>query len=607
MDPAVRQIIGDIDYDPQELRGRYAFERDIRLRSDKGSQYVEMKAEFSHYADDPYATPIVREPLRDYAEVTVIGGGFSGLLAAARLRQQGFDDIRIIERGGDIGGTWYWNRYPGVRCDIESYIYMAMLEETGAMPSEKYARGSEIFDHLRALAIRFDLYAKACLQTTVTGLRWDDEKALWHIATDRGDDLTAKFVVMAAGLLDKPKLPGIPGIDRFKGHTFHSSRWDYGYTGGDTTGGLVRLVDKRVGIVGTGATAIQVIPYLAEWAERLYVFQRTPAAVDVRANKPTDSSWAASLEPGWQLRRIDNFNHGVAGQLKGAIDLVDDGYTHTGKFQDPTASWAADLIGRPLISDEAEFINEHLDFQKMNEIRARIAATVKDSATAEALLPWHRRWCKRPLFSDDYLPAFNRSNVTLVDTAGKGIESFTETGAVVAGKEYELDCLIFATGFETGTEYTKRVGYDLVGRNGLELSQYWRDGMKTFQGTFVRGFPNVLFIGYGQNAYSASLTASFDEQARHIAYTLSEVRKRGASIVEPTEKAVEDYVAEVRPLSASQTQFWRDCTPSYRNNEGDSSNPHGFFANVHPAGPIAFYQNLADWRRKNELEGLDLA
>jgi cation diffusion facilitator CzcD-associated flavoprotein CzcO len=608
IDAKIRELIGvsgDLEYDPEELKRRYIYERDVRLRPDRNKQYVETTAEFSHYADDPYVDYVDRRPIHDHTEIVIIGGGIGGLMTGVQLREAGFEDLRIIEKGGDFGGTWYWNRYPGIRCDTESYVYIPLIEQLGALPSEKYARGSEILQHLRSVARRYDLYRKACFQTGVRALRWNESDTRWHILTDRNDEMTARFVVMANGLLVKPKLPGIPGIEQFKGHTFHSSRWDYAYTGGNETGGLTGLSEKRVGVVGTGATGVQIIPVVAEWAKQLYVFQRTPAAVDVRANRPTDPSWAASLQPGWQARRLDNFNHVIGGRPQ-EVDLVNDSFTAVGRLLDPTAKWAAAILGRPLSSAEGDFVTETLDDRKMNELRARVDAVVKDPKTAESLKPWHRRWCKRPLFSDDYLPTFNRSNVSLIDTAGKGIERVTANGVVVGGTEYPLDCLIFATGFETGTEYTRRAGYEVFGRDGLELSDHWKSGVRTFQGMFVRGFPNCLIIGSGQGASGVAYSYPLQEQAKHVACTLSEMRKRGASLVEPSLKAVEDYVAEVKPMSRMQLKFWIDCTPSYMNGEGERDNPHGFYANAHPAGTIDFYKMLAAWRSQAELKGLEL-
>ncbi|HET6963138.1 MAG TPA: NAD(P)/FAD-dependent oxidoreductase, partial [Acidimicrobiales bacterium] len=313
-------------FDPDALRRRYQEERDKRLRPDGNAQYVEMAGRYAHFLDDPYAEPPQREPLRDEVSVVVIGGGFAGLIAGARLRQAGVDDIRIIEKGGGFGGTWYWNRYPGAQCDVESYVYLPLLEETGYVPTEKYAHAPEILDHCRRIASHFDLERRACFSTEVTDLRWEAESSRWVLRTNRGDEMRARYVVMGNGPLHRPKLPGIPGIESFEGHSFHTSRWDYAYTGGDSTGGLDRLSDKRVGIIGTGATAVQVVPHVAAAAAELYVFQRTPSSIDVRANRPTDPDWAATLEPGWQKKRVENFTLLTSGGWA-PEDLVMDGWT----------------------------------------------------------------------------------------------------------------------------------------------------------------------------------------------------------------------------------------------------------------------------------------
>ena len=317
----------DLDYDPVSLRDRYREERDKRLRPDGNDQYVEVIGDFSHFLDDPYPdTKIERESLHDDVDVVVVGGGFGGLQAGARLRDAGIQDIRVIEKGGDFGGTWYWNRYPGAQCDIESYIYLPLLEELGYVPKEKYAYAKEILDYSQAIGRHYDLYDNALFQTEVTELRWDDVRSRWIVSTNRGDQVNARFVAMANGPLNRPKLPGIPGITDFKGHTFHTSRWDYEYTGGGPDGGLEKLRDKRVAVIGTGATAIQSVPFVGETAEQLYVFQRTPSSVDVRGNAPTDKAWAEGLESGWHRNRMENFNALISG-VPQAEDLVDDGWT----------------------------------------------------------------------------------------------------------------------------------------------------------------------------------------------------------------------------------------------------------------------------------------
>jgi len=228
-----------LEFDPDALREKYREERDKRIRRDGNDQYHEVRGEFTDYVQDPYVDQrLEREALRDEVDVIIIGGGFGGLITGARLRQAGVERIRIIEQGGEFGGTWYWNRYPGAACDTEAYIYLPLCEELGYVPQQKYAPAPEILEHSERIARHFDLYADACLQTTVTAMRWDDDAALWVVQTDRQDEMRARFVVMSNGPLNRPKLPGIQGISDFEGHTFHTSRWDYEYTGGGSQGGI---------------------------------------------------------------------------------------------------------------------------------------------------------------------------------------------------------------------------------------------------------------------------------------------------------------------------------------------------------------------------------
>ena len=449
------------------------------------------------------------------SEVAVIGGGFGGLLVGARLRQAGIDDVRLIEKGGDFGGTWYWNRYPGAACDVESYVYLPLLEEVGYMPIEKYSRAPEILEHSRAIARKFGLYERACLQTVVTGLEWDDAERRWIVSTDRGDRIRARFVIMANGPLHRPKLPGIPGVETFAGHSFHTSRWDYAYTGGTSEGNLDKLDDKVVGIIGTGATAVQCVPHLGAAAKHLYVFQRTPSSIDVRDNRPTDPAWAAGLGAGWQRRRMDNFNNLVSGVFE-PEDLVNDGWTDiVGKLLLRLNETAADG-GEVNVTETLELA----DFEKMEQIRARVETLVGDPAAAAALKPYYRQFCKRPCFHDEYLQTFNRPNVTLVDTDGKGVERITPHAVVAAGREYPLDCLIYATGFEVGTEYARRAGYEIHGRDGLTLTEKWRDGAATLHGFYSRGFPNCFIVSLVQSGFSVNFPHMLDEQAKHLAYVL---------------------------------------------------------------------------------------
>jgi cyclohexanone monooxygenase len=592
---------GEYGFDADALREKYKRERDKRLRPDGNEQYVEMKGQFSHYIEDPYIdAPIAREPLTDEVEVVVIGGGFGGLLAGARLREAGATSVRLIERGGDFGGTWYWNRYPGAMCDVEAYIYMPLLEELGYVPSEKYVHAPEILAHSRAIGEHYDLYTDALFQTEVTDLRWDEASARWIVSTNRDDSIKARFVCMPTGPLNRPKLPGIPGIESYKGHSFHTSRWDYGYTGGTSDGNLENLRDKRVGIIGTGATAVQCIPHLGEAAEHLYVFQRTPSSIDVRANRPTDPSWAEGLGQGWHKHRMDNFNTLVSGGFADE-DLVNDGWT--------------DIIRNLLLmmrndSGEAMDISDIMktmelaDFQKMESVRARVDTIVKDDATAEALKPYYRQFCKRPCFHDEYLDTYNRDNVTLVDTDGKGVERITKNGVVANGVEYQVDCLIYATGFEVGTAYTRRAGFEVTGRDGITLTQKWADGVRTMHGMHSRGFPNCFIMGPQQSGFTVNFPHMLDEQARHVAYVVKHVLDSAVDALDVTEEAEHAWVDTIISSARMGREFLESCTPGYYNNEGQVSNlavQNGFYG----GGSIAFFKILADWRDEGSLAGLE--
>jgi cyclohexanone monooxygenase len=589
-------------FDPEALRRKYREERDKRLREDGNEQYLEVAGEFAHFLDDPYAEPgFEREPLTDEVEVLIVGGGFGGLLAGARLRQAGVEDIRIVDPASDFGGTWYWNRYPGIACDVESYTYLPLLEEVGYVPKEKYSYGREILEHSQAIARRFDLYRDTCFQTRVEALRWDEDEARWIVTTNRNDRMKAHYLCLATGPLNRPKLPGIPGIEDFEGHSFHASRWDYRYTGGDSEGNLTGLRGKRVGIIGTGATAVQCVPHLGEWAERLYVFQRTPSSIDVKKNPPTDPEWAKSLEPGWHQHRMDNFNALVSG-VPQAEDLVDDGWTDligkllVGMQQGQSTDLSAEEIARAV---------EIADFEKMEEIRARVDSIVRDPATAEALKPYYRQFCKRPCFHNEYLETFNRPNVTLVDTKGKGVERITKGGVVVDGREYEVDCLIYASGFEVGTDYSRRAGFEIYGRAGQSLTEKWADGVRTLHGMHAHGFPNCFFMSNPQAGFTANYPHLLGEQAKHLCYIIRTAIERGLRKVEVSEEGETAWVAQCLAKSRLGTEFLESCTPGYYNNEGKTSErsaQNGFYG----GGSIEFFAILEDWRSKGQLEGMEL-
>lgn len=590
----------ELVFDPDALRERYRVERDKRLREDANEQYVEMTGTFAHYLEDPYVDEKTeRKPVTDEVDVVLIGGGFGGLQAGARLRDAGIKDIKIIEKGGAFGGTWYWNRYPGAQCDIEAYCYLPLLEELNYVPKEKYAFAREILDHSEAIGQHFDLHDCALFQTEVTELRWDESIERWIVSTNRGDAIKARFVSMANGPLHRPKLPGIPGVRDFKGHTFHTSRWDYDYTGGGPDGGLDKLGDKKIAIIGTGATAIQCVPFLGEAAEHLYVFQRTPSTVDVRGNSPTDPAWAEGLQPGWQKHRMENFNSMISG-VPQEEDLVNDGWTDLiGKMINQFQNAKADS------NMSLEQMIETANFEKMEEIRARVDELVEDDDVAEKLKPYYKMFCKRPTFNDDYLPTFNRSNVTLVDTDGKGVERITEKGLVVDGVEYEVDCIIYSTGFEVGTSYTRRSGYDVIGREAKSLSDHWRDGTRSLHGMGSHGFPNVFIMNTSQGGFTANFPHLLDESAVHQAHIIAHALAQGYNTVEVTATAEEEWVDTIVGFTGGPLGGLGgpDCTPGYYNNEGQP-NPNAQQSAPYGGGSIRFFELLKEWREDGNFEGL---
>src|SRR3954471_5944106 len=589
--------------DKERLRQKYLEERNKRLRPDGNDQYLRVAGQLAHYLDDPYTPVTPRDPKTDHVTFVFIGGGFAGLVTAARLSEAGIRDVRIIEKGGDFGGTWYWNRYPGAQCDTASMVYMPLLEETGHMPSEKYAHAPEILAHCQRIGKQYGLYDNALFHTEVVSLDWDEAKSRWTIRTNRGDAFTAQFVGMGTGPLHVPKLPGIEGIESFKGHSFHTSRWDYGYSGGNPSGALMeKLADKRVGIIGTGATSVQCVPHLARACKELYVFQRTPSSVDVRANQPTDPEWFAEIAtPGWQQRWLENF---TANQTGGMVedDLVMDGWTDL----------ARRIRGRIMSLPPEEFTPEKMmeafedsDFEKMEEIRARVDSIVEDPETAQGLKAWYRQLCKRPCFHDEYLQAYNEPGTQLVDTNGKGVEGITETGVVVAGVEYPLDCIIYASGFEVGTEYRRRAGFDLTGRNDVKLSQHWGEGMRTKHGIHVHGFPNAFMVQPTQGANLISnVPHNLTESGKTIAMIVKHAIDNGFDEVEVTKEA-EDAWIELLLSGPGLMIGSPDCTPGYYNNEGQDAGPAAQFFVGYPAGAMAFFQYIDQWRNSGEFEGLE--
>ncbi len=579
----------------EEAREKYRIEREKRLRADGIRQYKELKGDYEEFDRDPYVEPgFTRDAVIEDVDVVIVGGGFGGMIEAANLTKAGITNFRIVEKAGDFGGTWYWNRYPNAACDVESYVYLPLLEDTGYMPTEKYAKAPEIFAYCQLLGRTFDLYRGALFQTEVEDMRWDESRKRWNVMTSRQDVLSAKFIVIAGGVLHKAKLPGIPGIETYAGRAFHTSRWDYSYTGGSSQTLMEKLADKRVGIIGTGATAVQVVPKLAEAAKELFVFQRTAACVGVRNNKPTDPEWFKSLKPGWQAERTRNFTQAVTG-AQPAVDMIDDEWTKM--------NW---VDTRKLPENDEEALElERIDFENMERVRQRIADVIKDPATAELMMPWYSQSCKRPCFHDEYLPAFNRPNVHLVDTDGKGVNEINESGVIVNGVEYPVDLLIFASGFEVTTGYTHRLGFDPKGRDGVSLSEAWAEGPATLHGVLSNGFPNMFMISTVQGAQATNFVHSITEAAQHVAFLIEQCVKGNIATIEPETTAQENWFETLFAQLWGIARYNATCTPGYLNSEG-GGDMRSARAIAWMTSVLGFAEYVENWREQGDLAGLVL-
>jgi cation diffusion facilitator CzcD-associated flavoprotein CzcO len=591
-------------YDPDVVHAKYRAERDRRLVPGRAAlRDLTADKQAAGYRADPFTPFTDREPVIDDPDVVIVGGGIAGLLAGAHLRKAGIKRIRIVDSAGDVGGTWYWNRYPGVMCDVESYQYLPMLEELDYVPTRRYASGEEIRRHLRAVADRFDLVADGLFHTGVTSATWDEGADRWQIRTDRGDHLSCRYYVLAVGILNLIKLPAIPGMDSFAGRAFHTARWDYDYTGGASGEALTNLGDKTVALVGTGASGLQALAPLAEAARHVYVFQRTPSAIGVRGNRPTDPSFAQGLEPGWQKTRMDNFQSIMLGR-RVDTDLTDDGWTrHYAAVQNPPRTKGAGI---------EEFIRtaEELDFTIMEEHRKRIDELVADAEVAAALKPYYRYICKRPCFHDEYFDAFNRPNVTLVDCPA-GIERITERGPFVGGQQYDVDCIVYGTGFEAEiTPLSRRVGHDIVGRGGISLVDKWADGGATLFGMISRSFPNMFVMPAPgqQSVVTVNYTQIALLGAEFISGVVMLLDKRGVAAFDVSAEAEADWIRQIVDTFVDPSSVLSACTPSRINNEG---NPGGIRARDTNFGRgfgdyFAYRELLEGWLASGELDGLEL-
>ena len=591
-------------FDPEAVHAKYLAERDKRLVPGRADiRDLSRDAHFAEFRKDPFTPYVERAPVHDEVDVVIVGGGIAGVLAGARLREAGVEKIRIVDQAGGIGGTWYWNRYPGVMCDVESYIYLPMLEELGYIPTHRYASGEEIRLHVQAIADRFDLVGDALFHTGVEQAEWDEDAARWRVHTDRADELTCRYYVLAVGILNLLKLPAIEGMEDFSGRSFHTARWDYEYTGGGPGQPLDKLSDKVVALIGTGATGIQCLPWLAAGAKHVYVYQRTPSAIGTRDNRDTEPDFAQHLQPGWQQARMDNFEMVMLGRPVD-VDLTDDGWTHHySVVQNPPKNkdWSLEEYLRSA---------EAIDYEIMEEHRRRVEALVDDPEAAEILKPYYRYLCKRPCFHDEYLQAYNNPNVTLVDCPS-GMDRVTALGPVIGGHQYEVDCIVYGTGFEAElTPLHRRAGHDIVGRGGVHLADKWADGAASLFGMMSRSFPNLFIMpAPGQQAVvTINYTHLATLGAEFVGRAVALLDKRGAAVFDVAAEAEEQWTQKIVESFVDASAVMSACTPSRINLEGNpqAMNPRNGNYGRGRGDCFKYRALLEQWLADGECEGLEL-
>ena len=490
-------------------------------------------------------------------------------------------------------------------CDVESSIYLPFLEETGYIPKGRFSYGPEIREHCERIVNHWDLKPKTYLQTEVTSIVWDESLLHWRISTNRSDTFLAQFVVIATGTQHKPKLPGLAGIHDFKRDHFHSSRWNYDITGGDPTGNMNKLNNKAVGIIGTGASALQLVPKLAQDARKLYVFQRTPSTVSHRSEQ---APIAAALGPGLQKTKMDDFARILQGEL---LDVECTAIEGLEDFTLRAIHEEAKAAGVTVQDQKIMDLMRLADFRLMEKLRKHVSDTVKDPQTAEKLKPWYPFMCKRPGFQNDYLATFNRPNVELVDTDGKGVSHVTETGVVANGTEYEVDLLIYSTGFEfeVGSNFHRRTGITLVGSRDQTLDQKWEGqekGPSTLFGIHIRDFPNLFNIGPAQAGVTSNQTHNIVLAGEHIAKVVRTcLDDPSIRTIEPTEEAEEAWGQEIEAGTAMRLDFLKDCSPGYYNKEGRPEEIPARWG-IYPKGIVAWEKVMQEWRNEGSFRGMEV-
>nr|PZN72165.1 MAG: cyclohexanone monooxygenase [Bacillota bacterium] len=524
-------------------------------------------------------------------DAVVVGAGFSGLYMLYRLRELGLA-TRVFEAGGDVGGTWYWNRYPGARCDSESHVYCYSFSKELLQEwewSERYPAQPEILRYLQHVADRFDLRRDIQFNTRVTAAAWDEERGLWEIRTDDGAVTTARFFITAVGCLSTAHIPEFPGLDSFRGKWYHTGHWPHEKV--DFTG-------QRVGLIGTGATGIQVLPEVAKEAAHVYVFQRTPNYAIPGRNRPLDPEFVREVKEKydeiWEAARRSLAGFAITPPDRSAMAVSPEerqrifeeawekgGFGFLFTFNDLTLSQASNDAA-------AEFI------------RAKIREIVKDPQVAERLAPYdHPFGTKRPPLEHGYYEAFNRDNVTLVDVRRAPIVAVTPTGLRTAEAEYELDALIFATGFDAMTGSLLRI--DIRGRGGLPLREKWAEGPRTYLGLATAGFPNLFMITGPQSpSVLSNMPVSIEQHVEWIAGCIRYMLERDLQIIEAEEQAEENWVKHVTEV-AEQTLYPK--ANSWYVGANIPGKPRIFYPYV---GGVGTYRQICDDVAEKGYEGFTL-
>jgi cation diffusion facilitator CzcD-associated flavoprotein CzcO len=475
-------------------------------------------------------------PARSF-DALVIGAGFSGLYQLLCLRDRLGLSVQVLEAGAGVGGTWYWNRYPGARCDSESHSYCYSFSEELTREwdwSERYPGPPEILRYLNHVADRFDLKRDIRFNTRVTAAHYDETANLWRVSTDAGETLTAQFLITAVGCLSSANIPNIPGLDTFEGRWYHTGQWPH--EGVDFAG-------KRVGMIGTGSTGIQAAPVIAETAAHLTVFQRTANYSVPARNAPLTAQFKRYIKDNAaEIRRV------MHASVNGHPWLIDERSALKTPPQERQALYEAawetgGLRFRAAFRDL--LIDKAANDTAAEFIRAKIREIVKDPATAAKLSDFdHPYASKRPPIDTDYFETFNRDNVELVDLRASPIEQITPRGIRTRDAEYPLDIIVFATGFDGMTGSLLRM--DIRGRDGLSLAKAWAAGPRNYLGLQVAGFPNLFMVtGPGSPSVLCNMPVAIEQHVEWITECIAQMRSRGLTRIEPSNEAVDSWVAQV--------------------------------------------------------------